>query len=138
MARRKKQTQQQQETLFDLTPYTRQSDYRMAKDEDIFSDEYYERAMPYLERKPKSSPVERDCVERENFQWIEQYLVRRRYLYWRYCYLSTIDSIEQVVKIHIPGRGISVREGRAQLVREKIAAKGNSAEIEQIIDSWKT
>ena len=83
----------------------------------------------------KSSTVERDSVQRENFQWVEQYAVKR-YLYWRYCHLRCDDGIERVVKLHIPGAGKSVREGRSQLVKEAIALGKSPQEIEQLIASW--
>lgn len=88
-------------------------------------------------RKQKSSPVARDSVQRENFQWVESYLVKQRFLYWRYCHLRSIDGIRQVVKIHIPGTSRSVREGRMQRVKEAIASGNISPDqIEQLIRQW--
>lgn len=86
--------------------------------------------------KVKSSPVARDSVQRENFQWVESYLVKQRFLYWRYCHLRCIDGINRVVKIHIPGSARSIREGRMQLVKEALASGQTPGEIEQLIRRW--
>jgi hypothetical protein len=85
---------------------------------------------------PKSSPVARETVQRENFQWVEAYLVKQRFLYYRYCHLRSIDGIRQAVKIHIPGSSRSIREGRAALVKEAIAANMTPTQIEALIRGW--
>lgn len=84
----------------------------------------------------KSSPVPSKTVQRENFYWVESYLVRQRFLYWRYCCIRTIDDISQVEKIHIPGRSRSIREGRTKLVRDWIAEGKSPQEIEALIRTW--
>ena len=84
----------------------------------------------------KSSPVPNKTVQRENFQWVESYLVRQRHFYWRYCYIRVIDDISQVEKIHIPGPSRSIREGRTKLVQEMIADGKSPRDIEALIKGW--
>lgn len=80
--------------------------------------------------------VQRDSVERAEFHWVELYPSQRRYLYWRYSYLPNPNDINQIVKLHIPGRSSSIRDGRAELVKEAIAEGKSSREIIELIRSW--
>jgi len=122
MLRKKQQQQQGQQVLFNISQYE-----RTITEWSIDCDGW----------EPKSSPVEREIVERENFQWIEQYYVKG-YPYWRYCYLECDAGIQQVVKIHIPGGSPSIREGRAQMVREAYPCGNSPRQVEELIKSWST
>ena len=84
----------------------------------------------------KSTPVARESVQRVYF-WVETYLMRQRYLHYRFCHIRNIDGISHVVKVHIPGNSRSVRKGRMHLVKEAIAAGKTPDEIEQLIRGWR-
>jgi hypothetical protein len=86
----------------------------------------------------KSSHVPRNLVERANFQWVEEYPVKRgKYYYYRYCHLSDRD-ISQVNKIHIPKGNVrtSVGRARAEIIREAINSDKLPDQIIQMIRSW--
>jgi hypothetical protein len=156
---RKKQQQQQEETLFNLAPYTYQPGYWEAEDENTLSAEYNETAIADMKREQKSTPVATNSVQRVYFSeeeapndestpvareivqrvyfWVETYIMRRRYLHYRFCHLRSVDGIKHAVKVHIPGRGQSIREGRAQVVKDAIASGKSLGEIEQLIRGWR-
>ena len=88
--------------------------------------------------KQKSSHVQRNLVERANFQWVEEYPVKRgKYYYFRYCHLNDRD-IAQVNKIHIPKGNVrtSIGQARADLVREAINSGSSPEAVVQMIQSW--
>lgn len=84
----------------------------------------------------ESTPVVREIVERVYF-WVETYIMRGRYLHYRFCHLRNVDGIRQVVKLHIGGSNRSIREGRAQVIREAIASGKSPQEIESLIQGWR-
>ena len=85
---------------------------------------------------PESTPVLRENIERVYF-WLESYYMRQRYLHYRFCHLRSVDGIEQVVKIHIPGSNRSIREGRADMIKDAIASGKSPREIEALIQGWR-
>jgi hypothetical protein len=140
----KRSTTENSPTLFDITPYQKDDRYHPDYLDDLIDEgEWYEKHGQYLEKSSpvvranderenssqpeKSSPVERETVERENFfHWVEPYLARRRYQYFRYCCLDRGRSIDAVEKVHIP-------HTKKAAVLEAIAAGKSPDEIRKLL-----